>query len=147
MALVKVSRLEQLQRLEQLEQLQRLEQLEQLQQLEQLEQLQRLEQLEQLQRLEHKSYDEVEIKPGAVIYCDPPYAKTAGYKNAGDFDHVKFWSWAREKSKTNPVFVSEYNAPSDVRCIYEFSRRQLLSKGKTCNNERVFYLNNMEEKK
>lgn len=47
-----------------------------------------------------------------LIYCDPPYQGTAGYKT-GEFDHEKFFDWCREQAKRNIVFVSEYNAPDD----------------------------------
>lgn len=47
-----------------------------------------------------------------LIYCDPPYANTSGYKT-GEFDHEKFFNWCREQAKKNIVFVSEYNAPDD----------------------------------
>ena len=47
-----------------------------------------------------------------LIYCDPPYQGTSGYKT-GDFDHEKFFNWCREQAKRNIVFVSEYNAPDD----------------------------------
>ena len=47
-----------------------------------------------------------------LIYCDPPYANTSGYKT-GSFDHEKFFDWCREQAKRNIVFVSEYNAPDD----------------------------------
>lgn len=47
-----------------------------------------------------------------LIYCDPPYQGTTGYKT-GAFDHDKFFDWCREQAKRNIVFVSEYNAPDD----------------------------------
>ena len=123
--------------------LQRLQQLEQLQRLQRLEQLQRLQ---RLQQLECSSYDEVDIPAGIIIYCDPPYAGTAEYVEGG-FDHEKFYDWCREKSKTNPVFISEYHCPEDFECIYEFSRRQTLSKGNTKFNEKVFYLRRQDDGK
>ena len=92
------------------------------------------------------SYDEVDIEPGAIIYCDPPYIGTAEYiANDTTFDHQKFYDWCREKAKTNPVFVSEYHCPSDFKNIYEFERRQTLSKGETKYNEKLFYLNRLVE--
>lgn len=47
-----------------------------------------------------------------LIYCDPPYQGTTGYKT-GAFDHDRFFDWCREQAKRNIVFVSEYNAPDD----------------------------------
>lgn len=65
-----------------------------------------------------KSYDELNIPPQSIIYCDPPYAKTAKYKN--EFDHDKFWQWCREKRKEgHMVFISEYNAPDDFICVWK----------------------------
>lgn len=69
------------------------------------------EELEYLKdfNIERKSYDEVQIKPNSVIYCDPPYKKVTGYKDTRyRFDHNKFEKWAIEKSKNNFVIVSEY---------------------------------------
>ena len=48
----------------------------------------------------------------ALIYCDPPYQGTSGYKT-GAFDHDRFFEWCRQQAKKNIVFVSEYNAPDD----------------------------------
>ena len=57
------------------------------------------------------SYENLSFK-NTLIYCDPPYANTSGYKT-GAFDHDKFFDWCREQAKRNIVFVSEYNAPND----------------------------------
>lgn len=64
------------------------------------------------------SYSELEIPPNSIIYCDPPYEGTTGYKDK--FNHTEFWQWCREKSKEgHTVFVSEYNAPDDFDCIWQ----------------------------
>lgn len=52
----------------------------------------------------------------ALIYCDPPYYGTTGYKD--DFDHEAYWKWVREMSKKNIVICSEYSAPPDFECIW-----------------------------
>lgn len=57
------------------------------------------------------SYENLSFN-NCLIYCDPPYAGTSGYKT-GAFDHEKFFEWCREQAKNNIVFVSEYNAPDD----------------------------------
>lgn len=54
----------------------------------------------------------------ALIYCDPPYQGTSGYKT-GAFDHDKFFDWCRGQSKKNVVFVSEYKAPEDFECVWQ----------------------------
>lgn len=110
-----------------------LERLQQLQQLQQLEQLERLQQLEQLQRLERlqfssDSYEAITILPNSVIYCDPPYKNTAGYIN--HFDHEKFWSWVIKQEE--PVFVSEYQAPKELKAVMAFNKHtRMSSKGMT----------------
>lgn len=54
----------------------------------------------------------------AIIYCDPPYWNTTKYNH--NFDHVNFWNWCRKMSdKGHKVFVSEYNAPEDWKCIWQ----------------------------
>ena len=53
-----------------------------------------------------------------LIYCDPPYQDTTKYKH-NDFDYDVFWDWVREMSKENFIFVSEYNAPPDFKCIWQ----------------------------
>lgn len=66
----------------------------------------------------HSSYDELEIPPQSIIYCDPPYAGTTKYKD--DFDHDKFFEWCRVKVKEgHQVFISEYNAPDDFVCVWQ----------------------------
>ena len=76
--------------------------------------LQRLESLQSLQRLQSlqssfKDYREVEIKPGSVVYCDPPYKGTDGYGNG--FNHEQFYDWCCQQ--TELVLISEYSMPSD----------------------------------
>ncbi len=63
------------------------------------------------------SYDDIYFE-NCVIYCDPPYEGTTGYKT-GAFDHKKFWTWAVEMSRCNLVFISEYNAPEDFVSLWE----------------------------
>lgn len=58
------------------------------------------------------SYKELKIPPQSIIYCDPPYANTTGYKDS--FNHDEFWEWCRDKViEGHQLFVSEYNAPDD----------------------------------
>jgi DNA adenine methylase len=74
----------------------------------------------------NKNYWEIEIPKDSVIYCDPPYQNTTKY--ATDFDHNLFWEWCRELSKQgHSVWVSEYNAPSDFKCVWEKKATSQLS--------------------
>ena len=66
----------------------------------------------------HGCYQDLDVA-NALIYCDPPYANTAGYKT-GDFNHDEFFDWCRaQAAKGNVVFVSEYNAPDDFVCLWQ----------------------------
>ena len=128
-----LERLQSIQQL-QLQQLQQLQNLERLENLQQLQRLQRLENLQQLQRL-CKSYDEIEIKPNSIIYCDIPYKGTAKYNNI-DFDHEAFYNWC--KIQTELCFISSYDMPEDFIPIAEFSHIGSLNCKKKATIEKVF---------
>ena len=75
----------------------------------------------------HSSYDELEIPDNSIIYCDPPYENATSYKDK--FNHSKFWEWCREMSKKgHKVFISEYNAPDDFKCIWQQEVNSSLTK-------------------
>jgi DNA adenine methylase len=74
-----------------------------------------------------------------VVYCDIPYADSLGYAAVGPFDHARFWSWAIERSKTQPVIVSERVAPASFEVVGEWSLQSRLSTGTGARRvERVF---------
>ena len=122
--------LESLERLQSLESLERLQSLERLERLESLESLQSLESPERLQSVEglearQGDYREIEVRPGDVLYCDPPYKGTDGYNKAG-FDHEAFYNWAAAQEV--PVYISEFWMPEDrFMCIWEKKRVSRLS--------------------
>ena len=69
-------------------------------------------------KLVHSSYKDLKIPDNSLIYCDPPYENTTGYKDA--FNHSDFWQWCREKhTEGHKVFISEYNAPDDFICVWQ----------------------------
>lgn len=97
--------------------------------LEALERLQRLQSLEKLGRqnieLTKLSYDEVEIKPNSILYCDIPYEGTTSYV-IGAFNHKKFYDWACEQKEL--VVISSYNINDDrFQRVVNFKKRSLLS--------------------
>ena len=54
----------------------------------------------------------------ALIYADPPYEGTTGYKDK--FDSAEFWDTCRKWANSgNTVLVSELQAPPDFSCIWE----------------------------
>ena len=68
----------------------------------------------------HSLYEDLRIPAESIIYCDPPYENTAKYKAVDSFNHADFWQWCRDKAKEgHTVFVSEYNAPDDFKCIWQ----------------------------
>lgn len=86
-------------------------------------------------------FSEISLHRHSLIYCDPPYAGTTGYK--GGFDHDLFFETCRKWSADgHKVFVSEYNAPPDFECVYECSIASSLTKetGAKKGLERLFTL-------
>ena len=84
----------------------------------------------------HSSYDRVLLHKNDIVYCDPPYASTKKYES--DFDNDAFWEWARQTSKkVKKLYVSEYDAPSDFKCIWQMEKKDSLGtqKGKKQNTK------------
>jgi len=88
-----------------------------------------------------QDYCYLDIPSNSIIYCDPPYQGTQGYGMT--FDHSAFWKWCRAKTaEGHKVYISEYNAPEDFKCI--FSRQMYstldLAIGNKKNIEKLFTL-------
>ena len=107
-----------------------------------LESLERLERLERL-RITVGSYEQVEILPDSVIYCDIPYEGTDDYLT--DFDFEKFYSWCEKQ--TEPLFISSYKMPSDrFVCVAMFKHRCTLSATENIEvTEKVFIPKHQEK--
>lgn len=77
-----------------------------------------------------------------LIYADPPYANTTGYKKddeKNEFDSEEFWNIMRRWSKDNCVFISEYNAPPDFKCVtFADKQSSLAIEGRTTRREKLF---------
>jgi len=86
----------------------------------------------------NKNYWELIIPHNSIVYCDPPYQGTTSYKI--NFDHEKFWNWVRKiKKQGHQVFISEYNAPEDFKCIWEKPIiSQISKKGNKNRVEKLF---------
>ena len=68
------------------------------------------------------SYDELQIPEKSLIYCDPPYNGTRGYKDS--FDSIRFWDWVRKmRNDGHILIISEYNAPDDFQCIWQMEKK------------------------
>lgn len=71
-------------------------------------------------------YDKLTIPKESIIYCDPPYKNTTGYKDK--FDNGKFWKWAEKIAEQgHKIFVSEYVAPEKWNCVWEKTVKSSLS--------------------
>ena len=83
-----------------------------------------------------------------LVYCDPPYHNTTGYKT-GEFNHDEFFSWCRKMAKNNLVFVSEYNAPDDFVEVWQGEQKTTLSSTRTAAThnaiEKLFLVRNNNE--
>lgn len=66
-------------------------------------------------------YFDLELPVNSIIYCDPPYKGTKKYRTLKkDFNHSAFWNWCKLKSiEGHRIFISEYAAPNDFKCIWE----------------------------
>lgn len=62
-------------------------------------------------------FREVNYDKDCIIYCDPPYSGTTGYKNK--FYSGLFWEWAAKCAEEASVYVSEYSAPEGWECVWE----------------------------
>ena len=68
------------------------------------------------------------ITDKCVIYADPPYAKTTGYK--GGFEHSEFWrTMSHWVDIGATVFVSEYTAPLEWNAVWSKEQRRKVSGG------------------
>jgi len=79
-----------------------------------------LKQSPKIQTVEFACASYKDYKPAnSLVYCDPPYQGTTGYKT-GVFNHEEFFEWCRQTAKNgNIVYVSEYNAPEDFELVWQ----------------------------
>jgi DNA adenine methylase len=71
---------------------------------------------------------ELDIPQSSIVYCDIPYKGTKQYSTSKGFDYEDFWTWARSVGKQgHTVFVSEYEAPTDFKCVWQKEAKSSLS--------------------
>ena len=82
-----------------------------------------------LQNIEfvNKSFDSWNSLNNCVIYCDPPYRGTTGYKTNKKFNYDEFYDWCRSMAETNTVLISEYSMPEDFECIWQKEHKTYMS--------------------
>ena len=78
--------------------------------------------------LRNVGYSEWDIRPGDLVYCDPPYANTLGYPAAGEvFNSGEFWKVAESWHGLGAiVVVSESYAPEGWSVLAERERKSML---------------------
>lgn len=88
----------------------------------------------------HSDYTNLEIPKNSIIYCDIPYKDTKQYATSKDFNHSDFWEWCRQKTKQgHQVFISEYNAPDDFKCVWQMEVTNSMNTTKTTKpTEKLF---------
>lgn len=65
-------------------------------------------------------YKDIIIPENSILYLDIPYKDTKQYSTSKGFDHDEFFEWCRKQKKLgHTIFVSEYNAPKDFKCVWE----------------------------
>lgn len=77
-----------------------------------------------------------------VFYCDPPYRGTSGYGKIR-FPFDDFDRWCRKMARNNWVLVSEFEMPSDFRCVWEKERFIGVNSdgaNRTRKTERLYYI-------
>jgi DNA adenine methylase len=84
----------------------------------------------------HKDYRELSDVGDSFMYCDPPYYDCTPAYCKG-FDHIEFWEWVRDMSRTNTVLVSEYVAPEDFECVLEINTNLNIHPAKNDRNQRM----------
>lgn len=100
-----------------------------------------LKQVKKLENVIFNCVNYLDLDPNKLsnylIYCDPPYANSTQYKD--EFDHENFWGWVRLASANNIVYVSEYNAPNDFKCVWSKDITTTLDKNsRKTDTERLF---------
>lgn len=83
------------------------------------------------------NYYDLTFNNESLIYCDPPYFETTKYQSS--FDHNRFWKWCNERiADGHKVFVSEFVAPKDWKCIWQKKANDYFMKKNTKSIEKLF---------
>lgn len=81
-----------------------------------------LRQVDALKGVEFVSsdYKDVLLPEHSLIYCDIPYKGTKQYLSSKGFDYESFYKWCVDKkNEGHVVFVSEYEMPSEFKCVWQ----------------------------
>lgn len=85
-------------------------------------------------------YNKLVIPPKSIIYCDPPYRNTTGYKTSKGFDHDLFYEWCKKKKlEGHSVFISELQMPEPFTEIWSKPVKNRLSLKTTIDTVEKLY--------
>ena len=70
-------------------------------------------------------YSDFLCPKNSLVYCDIPYKGTTQYGAVGDFDHEKFYNWAKQQKECR-ILVSEYkqNVPDGAVVVWEYASKK-----------------------
>jgi len=83
---------------------------------------------------------------GAVIYCDPPYEDTTGFKGVAPFISNDFWQWVDKMAHHNIVYVSEQQTPLDSAVVVWTNEEQVAIRRNDEAKTRTEYLYRVDHK-
>ena len=90
-----------------------------------------------------RNYKILEIPSNALIFSDSPYKNVKSYSIEPHFDFNFYYKWLREKSKTNPIFITEQEMPSDFNIIWEQEVKRTNNPKTTKKaTEKLFFIDN-----
>lgn len=86
------------------------------------------------------NYNEIIIPDNSILYCDIPYKGTKQYLTSKEFNHDFFWKWCVEMTeKGHKVFISEYKAPNNFKCVWSGSIKSYMKAGRSVDvTEKLF---------
>lgn len=86
-----------------------------------------LKKMKTMMDVEFSNKDYKTLNPkDCLVYCDPPYKDTVQPYGLSSFDTEEFWDVMREWSKNNDVYISEYEAPNDFKCVLEIQTKTII---------------------
>lgn len=89
------------------------------------------------------NYKDLIIPENALIYADSPYRNTKPYAINPKFNYEEYYNWLREKSKTNPIFISEQEMPNDFEIVWQMETTRQAGRDhsfKAC--EKLYFMDN-----
>lgn len=84
-----------------------------------------------------EQYNKIPIVNNSIVYCDPPYQGTTGYKYGIDYDEFYDYLQILRNEKGCHVFLSEYTAPDNFIEIWSNEQKTTLAKDTDNSHKRI----------